>query len=99
MKWAYQGFLVLLAIAAVSCLITSVNRSPADEIKAEAKIAKWEYKVVPVPNRTAKGIESVLKGLGEEGWEVANTISDTQSYSHEHPVRTEIHLVFKRPVR
>ncbi len=93
---------VAMLIAACSFFV-SVGRTAPEEKTPAPGMTKWQYKVIRVgggrPDRTAKDIEDALKVPADEGWELANAVSDVTSWSAEDPVQTQIHLILKRPTR
>ena len=92
-----------VALFAVSTVCWSGLSSPssAQEKKGEPVVAapavpKWEYKIVMLDADNAQAEKEINK-LGDEGWELVGTASDTVANPGGGRISTKVKLFFKRP--
>ena len=72
----FVAAMLFFGVLLVSLWGNAFAQEKAKEKPATAKV-KWEYKVIPMPNRIVAATEKALNELGRDGWElVAITPAD-----------------------
>jgi hypothetical protein len=94
---------VLVALVALSAAFWSGPDSQAQEKKGKGgppPLPKWEYKVTVLGGEDQE-TEKELNKLGDEGWELVGTPSQTTArpagMGGAGAISTKVRLIFKRP--
>ena len=63
----------------------------------EKMVAKWEYKVIPLPLNLVNSLEDKLTEISKEGWELVNII-ESPSLRKYFKTETISFAILKKPI-